>query len=440
MCIDSRITIAGLALSCAGFAQAQAVVQKVTGPQARYWISAETSTGLMSAMTAGGGGAGGGLGGLGALMGMARGAVGGPQRTLRLDLGANREQAEPAADHAIPAAMGMGASLPLLGPERGTAVRGERGERDVPEHKEADGNMRLLFFWGCGETVSAGQPVVLDMKSMLDGKVPPNLQSFVVNAGPQGPASGRDRSFAQWPNRRDSQAVPAGASLVGEHQVRGNFTPDIRFDVAVGHDFMDGLSLQTATQGSGALQLRWNAPATAIGYFSTALGFRSTGDKSGDMVLWNSSAKRMLGGERLMNFLPPAEVARLQREGVVLPASQTECQVPKAVLEAAGGNLAMVHLNAFGPELNVVHPPRPEDPKIDWNQEYVVKLRQRAFTSSIPGMADIGAARRAPARAPAAGDERAPAPADAAPAVPKVPGMNEAIEGGAKLLKGLFGR
>ena len=90
--------------------------------------------------------------------------------------------------------------------------------------------------------------------------------------------------------------VPAGASLIGDHQVRGNFVPDIRFSVGQAHDYMEGVSLQTAAQPSGALLLRWNAPATGIGHFSTAMGFRQTGEKSGDMVMWNSSAVRLIGG------------------------------------------------------------------------------------------------------------------------------------------------
>lgn len=424
---------------------AQQVTQKVTGPVARYWLSAETASG-MPMMGAGGGGA---SGGLGAMLGMMSGMGGGPRRSLLLELGSVRDAADPAADHSIPGGMSMGPSLPLLAPERSAPSAGRSEDRDIPEQQERpEGNARMLFFWGCGENAGPGQPVILDMKQIMDGKLPPNMQSYPVTAGPTGPQVGRDRSYANWPNRKDSKPVPSNASMVGNHAVQGNFNPDIRFGVAAAHDFMEGLNLANEKTPAGALQLRWNAASTAIGYFSTAMGFKQTADKSADMVLWNSSAKRMLGGERLMGFLPPGEVARLQRDNVVMPASQTECLVPKQALEAAGGNMVMMNLNGFGPELNVVYPPRPLDPKVDWNQEYTVKLRLRSYTSSIAGMPSGGETRPASQRrnnTPAA--QPAPSPeastGEAAPASPTVPGKPDianAVEGGVKLLKGLFGR
>jgi hypothetical protein len=123
-------------------------------------------------------------------------------------------------------------------------------------------------------------------------------------------------------------------------------------------------------------------------------------------------------------------------------------------VEAAGGNMTLLNLNGFGPELNVVHPPRPQDPKVDWNQEYVVKLRLRSYTSSIAGMPGMpsGGSRgtvqrpsrnQAPSQVPS--QESAPSesqgststtPAGGAP----IPDITNAVEGGVKLLKGLFGR
>jgi len=137
----------------------------------------------------------------------------------------------------------------------------------------------------------------------------------------------------------------------------------------------------------------------------------------------------------------------------VMPASQTECAIPKQAVDAAGGNMTLLNLNGFGPELNLVHPPRPQDPKVDWNQEYAVKLRLRVHTSSIAGLPGMptgdgrGSAQRpnrnqappqgsqdsTPAEAPASGNT---APTGAAP----LPNIGNAVEGGVKLLKGLFGR
>ncbi|MBK6651691.1 MAG: hypothetical protein IPG42_19575 [Betaproteobacteria bacterium] len=209
-----------LALCLAAGASAQQITQKVTGPKARYWLSAETASGMPGL-----GAAGASSGGLGAMMGALTGMGGGSRRNLLLELGSVQGPvggaADPVGDHSIPGGMGMGASLPLLSPERSGPPQARRSdERDVPEQREQpEGNARMLFFWGCGENAGADQPVVLDMKQIMDGKLPPSMASYNVNMGPTGPQFGRDRSYMAWPNRKDSQAVPATSSMVGDHLV-----------------------------------------------------------------------------------------------------------------------------------------------------------------------------------------------------------------------------
>ena len=139
-----------------------AVQQKVTGPQARYWVSAETGSGVSMAAMQGGG--------LGAMMGAMMGGSG-PRRSLRLELGSVRDANPAEAVHAIPAALGMGAGLNLLG-ERAAAPP-EPVERDFPEPPERGETPkgRLLFFWGCGENVGPGQPVILDFALLREARM-----------------------------------------------------------------------------------------------------------------------------------------------------------------------------------------------------------------------------------------------------------------------------
>jgi hypothetical protein len=414
--------------SVVGFSPAWAQTaanQKVTGPQARYWIGAETGTGFTAAMQQGGGG-------LGAMMGALMGG-GGPTKRLRLELVGMRDGNPSEAVHTVPAGLGVGASLTLLGPERTTGTT-ERPERDVPEAPADKPKGRLLFFWGCGETAGAGQPVVLDFAKMADGVLPPNMRSIAINTGRNGPWPGRDRGYADWPNRKHSANVPAQASLQGDHQVQGNFVPDIRFAVGQPHDYMDALTLNRGAVPSGAQRLKWNRPSTALGYFATGMGFKEGPGGGNDMVMWNSSSVRLLGGDQLIGFLPPAETERLIKANVVLNAETTECLVPKEVLAAAGGDLMMVNLNAFGPELNVVHPPRPQDPKVTWDQQYQVKLRLRSYTGSMGGMDAMGGSGRG-AESQTAGDK----PKDDKAATPTNPA--DAATGAIKgLLKGILNR
>ena len=51
---------------------------------------------------------------------------------------------------------------------------------------------------------------------------------------------------------------------------------------------------------------------------------------------------------------------------------------------------AITQLVAYGGEANFVYPPRPQDPKVTWNQQWVVKVRYRSVTSSMLGMEEMG--------------------------------------------------
>jgi hypothetical protein len=121
-------------------------------------------------------------------------------------------------------------------------------------------------------------------------------------------------------------------------------------------------------------------------------------------------------------------------ERVVMPPSTTECVIPKQALEAAGGQLFMSNLNAFGPELNVIHPPRPQDPRVEWKQEYAVKLRTRSYTGNfdMAAAAGQGGSRRA-------GGGAAPS-APSAPAEAPSGGTPNPLGGAGNILRGIFGR
>jgi hypothetical protein len=422
--------------------------QVVRGPVATYWVSADTRAG-MGAM------AGAGLGGmLGMLAGRAPEAV----RSLELRLGSSQAASgPPQAAHQVPPGLGMGASLPLVSPEPVAATPSEPGERTLPQGMEQPKG-RMLIFWGCGEKVGPGQPVVIDFSKIGPGQPMPALVSREVRA-PRGPAFDRSTTYGAWPNERDRQPVPAQGSLRGEHAVRGNYAPEIRFAVDR-HDFMAPAAL-TATRGAtGSQQLAWKAIDGATGYFLSAVGAGAGSGGGTDVVMWTSSAVQEMGAA-LNGYVPPAEVARLVRERVVLAPDRTDCQVPADV--SAAMPAGMLNFVAYGDELDVVFPPRPADPKLPWDQQYAVKLRLKS-TSITPlgdGLAGLmgGGGRGAPpagAGSPAAGGAAAPAPAVEAPTAdtagapapspssqpaPSVGGVpTEAVEQGVRVLRGLLGR
>lgn len=335
--------------------------QVVTPPKARYVMDAGTITGF-----AGRGG------GMGAAMGMMFGGGGREARELHLRLGSTLapEGGKPKADHFPSPGGKMGKSLPLITPDREPPAAG-----DMPEERPRG---RLLLFWGCGVKAAKGQPVVIDFAKVAKGQMPAGLSSVRVPRDP-GPTLGNSRTYGHWPNSKGGKPPSASSSLIGEHRVAGNYTPEMRFTLA--KDFMRGLSARSQSLPGGATTISWGTIPDATGYMAFAMGMKmaGNGEEPQDMVWWTSaSAKEFYGG--LTDWLSPATVARLVGEKLVMPPTQTNCTIP-AEVRAAAPSMMMGTLYAYGPEENFVHPPRPADPKIAWNQEWTAKVRHRSMTS-----------------------------------------------------------
>jgi len=391
-----------------------AQTQQVKPPVAVYWMSIETHAGMGMSMPVG-------LGGF--LPQGAQGAQSG--KRMKLDLGsAQNASGTPRANHAIPAGLSMGQSLPLVTPEGQRAA--PRGETDEQPFERPKG--RILVYWGCGETIRAGQPVIVDFAKMgsADAKA---FRSRNISR-PAGPAPGRNRTYGDWPNRESSTGVPQQASLVGEHTVAGNYSPDIQFTVGDRHDFMAPVAFDPVRKTSaGAFQVKWQGISTAIGYFATA---SAPGESQNDFVMWSSSDVQEMG-HALMDHLPPSEVQRLLKERIVLSPQTTECTVPAGIFKGEG---AMLNFIAYGDELNFVHPPRPKDPRQVWEQQYAVKVRLKSTGMTMLAEGDMGG--RARGRGDTSTQQADERTVPQQPA--RAPTAADAVQEGVNMLRGLFGR
>jgi hypothetical protein len=280
--------------------------------------------------------------------------------------------------HAIPPGQHMGASLPLRPVPKpqpgGTApdTTPESVERQRPKG-------RLLLYWGCSETVRAGQPRILDMATAG----PMDFARFFVGryAPERGATSHPGRAI--WPNDEDKQRVPKDASLVGEHAVSGEGVPaGLRFTISDRQDFMERMNLAAPGDPKGVITASWNAVPTARAYFLSAIG--SGGD---DMVLWSSSDVPE-AGLGLMDYLANAQIDQWVKERVLLPATTQRCAIPAGIFGGAGG--AMLRGIAYGTELNLVHPPRPADARLlaAWNPEWSLRVRVKSTSMTMLGQAD----------------------------------------------------
>lgn len=161
--------------------------------------------------------------------------------------------------------------------------------------------------------------------------------------------------------------------MVGEHVVRGNYTPEIRFALAQGQDFMAPLTPAQTALPSGAVKLSWPAVAGATGYFARTIG----SNESRDLVFWSSGGVPAMMGD-LMDWLPPPEVKRLIASKAVLAPTQTECVIPQQVRKAVPQG--MLQMIAYGSEVNFAAPPTAGKAK-GTKPEWIAKVRFKSTTN-----------------------------------------------------------
>jgi hypothetical protein len=347
-------------------------------PPARYAMDVGTTTGLAALAGKGAGGA---------LSMMLGGGANSEGRELHLRLGSPRapDKGAPKADHFLMPAAKLGKSVPLITIERTEGSGGAASElpRDFQRPKG-----RLLLFWGCGEKVGKGQPIVIDFAKVAAGQIPPGLTSVRVLID-RGPSLTNSKTYGEWPNSKGGKPPGSGSSLVGEHRIVSSYAPEIKF--ALAQDYMPAIRARAVDLPSGAQNLTWNAVSGATGFYAWTIGMKMSGGGGGpqDLVWWSSASAREFGGG-LSDWLPPETVRRLIGEKIVMPPSQTSCVVPAAV-KAAAPDFGLGNLNAFGPEANF-SAPRPATPAPPPGPEWTARVRYRSNTSWLIGGPQIGGA------------------------------------------------
>jgi hypothetical protein len=366
-----------LASSCIvglGAAVTLAPVAAQTGASgtAVYWMTADTLSG-MGGMSAGGG--------MGSIMGaMLRGGRPNPNayvHSLRLELGSpRRATGEPTADHLPPAGLNAGPDLPLVTPrvepvEPGPVEPWRQGNMERPKG-------RMLLYWGCGDHARPGQPFILDFATLgTTGRMPPEMMPLQVRTETP-PSQSRFATYGVWPNEKSKTQVPSNGSLVGDHVVRGNYSPEIRFTLAPGQDFLAPVVLTSNSVGPvGSVPLVWNPVSGARGWLLMSMG--SGGN--GDFVIWTSSETRM--GMSAFDYLPDSEIQRLVTQRVLLPGTADRCTVPAEVKNAM--QQGMLTVTAFGGQTNLSYPARPARAPASWRPDWTMKLRTKAAYTGLLG-------------------------------------------------------
>lgn len=378
-----RAALMGSAVLLVAAGPAPAPKQTVTGPVAVYWLSASTATGPMAGMSMGGPGGAPARPSFGKMMRGGFGGGGGPVKTLKLQLGSSRKAPAPAADHFWSPAMDMGTSVPLLSPRPADPQpRGYEGRSDG-QYEQPKG--KLLIYWGCGAKAGPGQPVVIDFaKAAQNPQALAGMMTGLDITPMKEPSPDRFVTYGEWPNSRNADPVPGGASLVGEHLVKGSYSPDIKLTLNSAQDFLEPIRLRQAPEAGGSVGLSWPAIARSRGYHITVIGAQES-RRGADpvMVMWTSSAAQV-GAFATPDYISDEDLARLVARKALLPGSATACTVPTEVIKATPSGL--LSMTAWGGEADFAWPARPADPKVAWNIQWTAKVRYRSTVGTILGM------------------------------------------------------
>ncbi|MBS0200944.1 MAG: hypothetical protein JSR70_10885 [Proteobacteria bacterium] len=376
-----------MALAVVAISTVSAAGNAPQGPKTRVWIDVDTHT--MAGMPD--------MGGLGGFMMRRMGGDKGSQlypTTRRaptmsgqyLDIAVhNALRPGVEAQDAIPAGLDMGKSLLLLPPQR------EEGRTGSSHDTPPDVEFKVMEYWGCSATVRSGQPKVFTMR-MKSGGVQ-TTGSLSQNRRFADRGIDPTPEYALWPNRKDGQRVPDGASLAGSHQISGDGIPaSLKFELQHNADFMPKIALSSQGELKDAVALNWQPVERAQGYFLRAF---SMPDQH-TMVLW-SSAEVSGAGDDLLDFLAGGDVSRGLKERVLLPTSANSCTIPKGIFAAntqasgrggAGGmaGMGMLSMVAYGPETDIAWPPKPANPKQAWAPEWSVRVRTKSTAGAMLGM------------------------------------------------------
>ncbi len=286
----------------------------------------------------------------------------------------------------VPAGANLGmAPLHLITPPR-EAVGSTTGGDIYPDKPRG----RILFYWGCSSEVKQGQPRVLDMATFSIQDYAGFMQGrSVVDRGARAEAGN-----AIWPNQDEISRITKASHLVGEHQVTGEGVPEsLHFSIDEQHDFMPSLQVQLTGKPQDSIQIRWQTIRSARAYLHVAISAREGENAAPDMVIWSSSEPPE-SGMGLLDYISNANVDAWLKDRVLLPPSQTECAIPRGIFADYPG--AALQSIAYGNELNLVHPARPSDPKLPWNQEWLVRVRNKSFAMNMLGEEGMSGSRSSP--------------------------------------------
>lgn len=281
------------------------------------------------------------------------------------------------AAQSIPKSMKLGSVINLIPslPKDPTPPRKYDDDKTYPKEQIKNKDYKFSYYWGCGANLKPGNVKTIQIKN---GNISGAMTGLSSRSDPA-----QNQAFAQnaskWPNHKEKNSIPAGASMVATHTISGANIPvgmAVNFDTPL--NFMGDLGLKSSGAKEGVITLNWNAVSGAKAYYFNAFGMNEN-----EIIMWSASDVPETGAG-LLNYLTNAKITQYLGEKAILPPSQTKCEIPNGIFK--NSMMVMVRGIGYGEEKETVFPARPTDPKVTWVQQYTTQIRNKTMDYHMVGM------------------------------------------------------
>ena len=279
-------------------------------------------------------------------------ALAAPQRSLTVRLwspGVAPQKASAAL--AIPPGLKLGErlDLELYRPEAEKHEVGGEGDASLP-------NFTIKYYWGSSPTVKPGQPIVVDIKTMMTPAMIANMRAAMKKGG----GHNRNQYFYKpdwttgyWPSTdKGPSKIEADAGMGGTYTLTTNYTGQVTLDIPNNVTVLAPLEftapkLDAPPPLDQPLAFTWKPVPQVLGYNMMIIGMQDMGSQGNNtLIIWQSSEIRADMGVD-WDYMQMSQVRELVKSNVLMGSERKDVTVPAGIFaEADMANLMMV---GYGP-------------------------------------------------------------------------------------------
>ncbi len=192
------------------------------------------------------------------------------------------------------------------------------------------------LYWGCSETIPAGQPLVSSSSEI------PESANNANNGKKEDENTEPDKSYAYWPGT-GSKSIPDGASAAGKYKLNTNYCGETEVTLSPEQDFLPPIKLIEPAKAdlNKAIRLKWKEVKNARGYLLMAYG----GNEK-ESITWTSSADPNAPASIQYRAISEKQMADYIKKGIILPPNTTTCVIPEGIFK--NSDSVMLSFTAFG--------------------------------------------------------------------------------------------